>query len=589
MKFLNLLFLIIFAFVSNAGFAATIGEDQVVIGKPGSTGNKQIKLGSKIIRDNQTSGKLEYSNDGSIFQAIGSGSGSGGAGAFSIAVNPGFEDGIASGWTATASTLSATTTANALLGSISASFDPSLQNDYLRSGYLNVPKGLRGAACEARFLYTGADRNIYAKVETESGVVLGSYINSFDGLNGIPAHPIAEYESVYFKCPTESDVTALSTNGNIRLVLYQGTTTNAASGVFDDVHLGALIGLVETTTPDDFSARVSGSGTVTEENVDWLGTASVSDTSLFTVSVNPGIFNNDPSCVASLSTADSVSNLTVRLINTTKTSIQARTLDGTTKVANSFTIKCSKVGADAKQAVQVYKSIPKVSSNANTIPVKVTTGTGGTNPAILSDTLSIVTSFTRSSVGTYVLNYTAGGFTVPPIVVCSSEEGYVESDITTATTATLITRNTSGTAFDSNLNLSCVINKQIPDFKMPIVQPIVIGQVTSSAAESGLTNVRVESCKVNNSGTATMDTNSGLCSSWVSFVNRGGLGEISVNPLAGIFSATPVCHVTPLSLDITNCYIRDTVSTTNMVVECEASNSGSNTDKPFMITCMGKR
>lgn len=593
MKFMQLLILMILAMSLN-GHAAKITDDTLTIGKPGSSDNKVIKLGSKVIRTNEASGKLEFSNDGSLFKKFGSGSG-GGAGAISIIENGGFEDGVTSGWSSTSGTVTSIAAPLSLLGETSAQFDPTAQDDYLRTDYITVPKGLRGAACEARFLYTGSDRNVYAKVETESGVTLGSFRYQ-DGANGIPSHTIPGYESVFFKCPTEADITTLATNGNIRLVLYQGTATDADLGVFDDVHFGGLIGLIETTTPDTLSARIAGSnGTVTGENVDWIdGNCTRTAAGQYSCNYVANTFTVIPNCFLISSQSGirtGVANLSSGGINSiTFTTTGFNTPDPHYLDINT-TLICQKQGADAKQSVQVYKSIPKIAENVNTFSAYMSGATGsvyGENVDWINGSCSW-----DNTTKLYTCPIVSGLFSGTPHFSCTQISGGSASTtgshtcyFTTITQTSVSFRlcyTVGGTSVCGQYDAILTAAKSNADFKMPTVQPMVIGQVTNSMAESALTNIRIESCKINNTGTAALSDN---CASWVASASRTSAGTISANIKAGIFSATPVCVMTP----------EDSAAVNEARVFASASTFGGKTlmnnvatDANAFFMCQGKR
>lgn len=95
--------------------AAKITSDELNLGKPGSSSDKTINFGSsRFIRSNETTGKLEFSNDsGTIIKEIGSGSGSGAGGGINLLSNSSFEDGSPpQDWTNTGGTFTQETFSN---------------------------------------------------------------------------------------------------------------------------------------------------------------------------------------------------------------------------------------------------------------------------------------------------------------------------------------------------------------------------------------------------------------------------------------------------------------------------------------------
>jgi hypothetical protein len=104
---------------------------------------------------------------------------------------------------------------------------------------------------------------------------------------------------------------------------------------------------------DTFSAKITGGGIVSGENVDWIsGNASLTDTSLYAISFNTGIFTTAPNCT--LTEVDAVTTLTTSVKNSTEpTTSGASVRTGFNTTASSFTkavvpfhIICQKQGAD---------------------------------------------------------------------------------------------------------------------------------------------------------------------------------------------------------------------------------------------------
>lgn len=588
---LNFLLLSLLVFF-NALASQTVEDNALVIGDPNDLSDVEIGFPSAVqkLKLNRSSGKIQFTKDGTIFKDLGSGSG-GGAGAISIIANSGFEDGVDSEWSYTSGTVSAALGSNALLGEVSAVFDPAALNDYLRTSYFTVPKGLRGAACEARFLYTGGDAlNYSAKVETQSGVVLGTYMSQ-SGANVLPYHnSTAGYESVFFKCPTEADVVALGNNGNIRLVVYQGTATNAAAIVMDDVHFGGLIGLVESALPDTLSGVISSAGAVSSSSLSGWYTVSKGATGLYTINFAPNIFTVAPSCRFSADQPSSPNNnIVCSQVDTpaaSASSVSVRCSQVTTNLDRSFTFSCDKQGVDAKQSVQVYKSIPRITSNTNIYPVKM--GAGGVVTGDDFDVINGNCALSGTSNESKTCTYNSGIFTVPPIVMATAcDTAIFDRNVTisspTASGFSATTRITTNGSADNGVCF--MIMKVGTDFKMPTVQPMVIGQVTNSVAESGLTNIRTEYCYVNNAGSASTSSVSGLCDSWLQSVSRTATGAITHTFKTGIFSSGPICHCT--SNSGTSCTIPSVNGTSNFVTNTYTGTTGL--DAGVFISCTGKR
>jgi hypothetical protein len=241
---------------------------------------------------------------------------------------------------------------------------------------------------------------------------------------------------------------------------------------------------------------------------------------------------------------------------------------------------CRKQGGDAKQSVQVYKSIPKVSENINTFNVNVKTN--GTFSGQNADWIQSCTAAT-----TPVCTFKPGVFSQAPVCWMSHEStGYVAHLAVTSSTVAGYIFNNQGVhqAFDRNY----FCTKTGSDFKLPTVQPIIIGQVTSSSASSSLKNTSIEMCKINNSGTASISNNSGLCSGWLQSVSRSSAGIIDVTFVPGAFSQEVVCVGNVLASSSGGPVNFDT-ETSSGVRAMTRDHLGAFSDKPFSMLCMGRK
>lgn len=115
---------------------------------------------------------------------------------------------------------------------------------------------------------------------------------------------------------------------------------------------------------NEFSAEISDTGTVSNENVEWInGNASVSDTSLFALTFNTNLFSAKPNCTAQVITSDVGGDEQITSLSSSGVSV--RTSVGTTKAAKIFSIRCSRVGSD------------RVAANMPLIKGGVTSGSSG--------------------------------------------------------------------------------------------------------------------------------------------------------------------------------------------------------------------
>ena len=205
----------------------------------------------------------------------------------------------------------------------------------------------------------------------------------------------------------------------------------------------------------------------------------------------------------------------------------------------------TKTGADAKQKVQVYKSVPKASQNLNEYSA-VFDGNGGCTK--LRESIPGGVTCTRNSAGDYTLDYTALGLTEAPSINCTTGDlggvrGFCHTQAVagfTATQASVRTkRGDNASASDNQLNI--IIKKQGADYKLPIVQPILVGQVQNSFAQTGtVLQYRTEMCIVSLSG-GTPQQGSALCDNWIDSYTDTAVGRATLNFKAGIFTGTPAC------------------------------------------------
>lgn len=133
-------------FAENYVYGRGVSEDVVF--------TVDIGLGgaNPLLKWNDTTGKWQFSNDGSLFQDIGSGGG--GAGGVNLLINADFEA-DESDWTETGSAVLAhvTSGSNLLIGLGSITIDFSASGEFLRSTLVAVPNGLVNRSCSSKLLY----------------------------------------------------------------------------------------------------------------------------------------------------------------------------------------------------------------------------------------------------------------------------------------------------------------------------------------------------------------------------------------------------------------------------------------------------
>jgi len=398
-----------------------------------------------------------------------------------LLINPGFENGKNS-WLSSSATLTATTTAaNVLYGTASGSILISSNGGYVRSKTVAVPTALYGQACEARVLYKGGDALTTLEVYNRDNTLLGSL--------ALTAQTNPGYQSVFFMCPTLAQVTGDADTGFLYTQIKQTSAGTHTVLYSDSWYMGQLLNLGEATLPDLFSAKISSTGVVSSENNDFFnGNCSVASTNEFTCNFVSSLFSVAPICVATSETVTATNGVMVVVNSISSSSVVFETVrHDANATATDMHVHCQKGGADAKQSVQVYKSIPKVANNINEFSAKVSSADAVSD----ENTDWINGNCTNATAGRATCLFTAGTFSVTPncsatinSTVVNQSCGIVAAS-TDSTQVQVTCRNTNtSTEVDTAFNLSC--QKAGSDFKMPVVQPIfaptgLAGTVVNSA------------------------------------------------------------------------------------------------------------
>lgn len=240
MKLFNVI-LIVYSLLIGSVFGATITDDTVKIGKPGSSANKEITLGtSKKIRANESTGKLEFSNDGVLYKNLGSGSGSGGSTGTNLIVNDSFEDGIGSPWTSSGGTFTQETYAVGFEGNTKyARFVASGAGQYVEQ-IVSVPTSFSGG-CQADFKKVSVSTAGLFKVQ------------ALDASDNVLAEQTIGVSS-WVKVPTISFPCPSAGSNNLKLRM---TSISAGAIDFDLGYIGSNQNLVYSS-----QARLVGTMTV---------------------------------------------------------------------------------------------------------------------------------------------------------------------------------------------------------------------------------------------------------------------------------------------------------------------------------------
>lgn len=567
-------------------FAQTLPSNTVRMGD-GTASDKKLLFNTNAaskpqIKWNNSTSKLQFSNDGSAFSDFGSGSGGGTDGINSLAEsNPDAENGTLN-WTNSGGTFTATSDAAKVIdGASSFSFDASATSQYVESELVTIPKGLHGRACEARILYHGGDANLTLKVMNGDAETVASLV--------LTAHTVAAFESVFFLCPSSTVIAGDADKGNLKIRVE--STADAAEIVWDKSYDGSLVGLFETQLPDVASFRIDesgGAGLVSKETSDIInGNCTGGGTGVFNCTFNSGIYTVAPNCVCSLE-----QNGQCRVTAVTSSTLQFNTTTDSVAISANLHAVCQKQGVDAKQSVQVYKSVPKVSENINEYSARISE-TSGTISKENVDWLSGSTC-TRSGTNSLQVDCTvnAGVFTVVPNCSATADGTtgqFAEFSTSGSTTTNLrfVTVFNDGSGTNSALTIKC--QKQGADFKMPTSQIVLVNQVTTSSENP----VRHEYVAFGGATAETTNCSTSPCTIWrqsgaASSVTRSAGANYDVNWTAGKWTEPPNCTVTtgPNGATANFAYISsNTTSQTHIVI---VTHAGTNEDGRIYMNCSGK-
>lgn len=492
--------------------------------------NFDIGAGSSnpYFRYNTVTSSLAF-NNGSVEKKIGSGSGSSGGGVTFIE-NGGFEDGVGFNWSATPLTLTQLDSGSQFIGENSALFNPTNINEFLESSLYTIPLGLRGQSCQFEFYYKGGDENLTVELLFADNTVFKTMQLKTNNLFSV--------ENIFFLCPNEQEILNNFNKSQLKIRFYQNSAVDAEPITIDSFYLGSLKGLVETTLPDILTGKIETAGNNIVTDGGFINSFTRSG-GTYTLNYRPGLFSEAPDVISIfLTDTDNNGAINVReILASTKDTMTFVTTDNNALTTAEFaTITVRKKGADAKQTVQVYKSIPKVSENVNIFTARVS-ATG----EVSEENADFINGDCTFGLG-YVCNLNQAYS-----LSCNYEPdslGLISYDNTGSTSDNnflnprFISRgDSSSTNLQVSFSITCV--KRGDDFKLPTVQPIVVGQVTNSQADQATKNLSFEGCKVLSTNTATTEG----CDSFVSLAENYGNNHVRLTFVPGVFedSTSVVC------------------------------------------------
>ena len=521
--------------------------------------------------DSLTGELLHKKKPGETYKKLGTGAG-GGAGGLNNLLNGNFEDGFNVNWSNVGGVFNKATPIYE--GETSAAFQGITAGNTVCSTPRVLLDGLYGNSGEARIYYFGGDENYTLKIINGDSLVIAEQV--------LKNHPTYSQESIFLGgLPKLTDTLNERT---LQLCIEHTSASLSTSMDLDEMYLGRLIDLAETTLPDKLTAHIDQTGSIVTTGVTWL-TVNLSGSD-YIIDYSSLALTEIPSLLAGQSTVGVVNDRYGSFYNVTTSGAILRmgAASGGSATDVDISFELNKQGSDAKQTVQVYKSIPRIADITNELSAKfLSDGT------VDSEKVDFINGdCTNPSAGIFDCLFNANEFSVSPSmqVTCNDPSDRICAVTNlTATGFTIRTRNTTALA---NVAFNINVSRQTTDVKALTVQPIVVGQVVNSYAETASKNVRVESCKIlNPSGVPS--TSSDICDSWIESLTHIGLGVTGINIKSGIFPFPPICVSIVDRLDRCSSYNNIAPTTSEIQIRTATCSTNSVEDVDIYIICSGKR
>lgn len=595
------LLLLIAMIISWHSFGAKITDNELIVGDPNNAANIDIKNpnGQNILRINDSTNVWEFSNDsGSNFSEIGSGSGSGGGAnsnnAFGSNDNANAEKGT-TGWSETGGTFGVTTT-DPLEGKQSFTWTPTAQNEYVQGPSLSVDKDIfRGRLCMARIEYIGGDENLTLRIIDGGGSVFAE--------KELKAKPLSSGpESVRFFCPTATDIAGNADLGSLRIRIANTGASASPLIKWDKSYLGTQDDVetqdVKFIEEKILSSDQSASGDITDftftglevgrryqvKGQIWQNNGSGNSTDIQMYS-GPGATGTLYGRIRSSYSGGSVGAINSGSFVATSNTLYFNYTDGgaSADIKGDGTKLESFVQLEYFAPQRIFTSIPKLSENENSFTAKI--NSDGTIDYQVPD--NWITAPCTSVGGTF--NCDISPLNASEKLLCTIT-GLATGNITgsydynNSTTTNLRYRTfNAGSASSADAVVKC--DKSEADIRNAVEQPIVVGQVENSYASSTGKPMAVESCHtLLDGGTPIADYES--CDSWIDSYTDNGVGDITYNLKAGVFSGNVSCTCSSEGGQL--CRL-PSVSATQVNLEINSDFVGGGTDRDHFIICQGEK
>jgi len=251
------------------------------------------------------------------------------------------------------------------------------------------------------------------------------------------------------------NVPSTNTWGNYIVKFNMGGTSNGISiastgSVSGTVYIdNAFVGVAQPSTEacastlsctDVFSAKVSGAGVVSAENVDWINGNCITSSGQKSCTFNSSIFTVAPNCVV---TPSSSNGQEVRIDSITASVISLTTYLNSSQVADSVNIVCQKQGVD-----YIGKTINAVASDQNVATPGATKAVQYSakisSAGIVSDELGDFINGNCSGSSPYTCNFNANTFSSVNCVCSVSGTTATSCRVESSSSSSSVIRTISG-------------------------------------------------------------------------------------------------------------------------------------------------
>jgi len=351
------------------------------------------------IKYDSVKGKLAFSNDGTLFKDIGSGSGAGDGG-INLLLNNSFEDGISTNWSNTGGTFTQQPYTNADENNLNyARFVASGSGQYFESDLYVVPDFLTGAclAYLGKYKVAVADNNAFRLSIRDAS-------NEINGINLVHTDDKwLQSDYVSIACP------AAGTQLRLRVEsLAAGQIEADLAYTGSDNRLVNQLCQGTTECEDIFSAKVSDTGIVTTESLDWIN-GNCTNAVPIVCTFNTGIFNNPPNCAVTrgaLAGNTSATGINTVTANSISYSFHTPTIGEEKRAAH---IVCQKSGSD------FVKAKPQLAVTNSQSAWFIDANIGGANTTLTTSAVSSYTGIENAS-----LDMVLNSGSAPAEIPCSS-------------------------------------------------------------------------------------------------------------------------------------------------------------------------